>query len=84
MNDYIDQVRDVLDHADEHLMFKARTLHLTSMNFLAADGADAREVKVVDVAVGGAVKGCVVIGHVPRAAMPRHVSMFDRAAKELV
>jgi hypothetical protein len=86
MNDYIDQVRDVLDHADEHLMFKARTLRLTSMNFLAADGdgEDAREVKVVDVAVGGAVKGCVVIGHVPRAAMPRHVSMLDRAAKELV
>lgn len=86
MSDYIDQVRAVLDHADEHLMFKARTLRLTSMNFLASPGEadEAREVKVVDVAVGSEVKGCVVIGHVPRAAMPRHVSMLDRAAKELV
>lgn len=84
MRDYLDQVRDVLDHADEHLMLKARTLRLTSMNFLADEGEDAREVKVVDVAVGGDVTGCVVIGHLPRAAMPRHVSMLERAAKELV
>jgi hypothetical protein len=86
MNDYIDQVRAVLDHADEHIQLKAHTLRLTSMNFLATegDGEAAREVKVVDVAVGGELRGCVVIGHLPRSAMPRHVSMLDRAAKELV
>jgi hypothetical protein len=86
MSDYLDQVRDVLDHADEHIRLKARTLRLTSMNFLAAegDGEAAREVRVVDVTVAGDLRGCVVIGHLPRAAMPRHVSMLERAARELV
>lgn len=86
MSDDIDQVRQVLDHADVHLKFEASTLRPTSMNVLATEGdaEQAREVKAIDVAVGGVVKGCVVIGHVPRAAMPRHVSTLDRAARELV
>lgn len=86
MNDYIDQVRAVLDHSHDHLRFNARTMRLTSMNFLAteADGEASRDVRVVEVSIGDLVRGCFVIARCPRAAMPRHVSMMERAAKELV